>query len=121
MALLLKVEVIAWQCEACKWLWLSRGKKIPKQCPNRECRQRLQIPERASRSSGQTEYPEVPNLAPLEKRSTGSKSQVEHSISNREVAGSNPAGRSKIKRMDVAEFMKLSKSDQMRAQREGKF
>lgn len=51
--------------------------------------------QRASGSSGQSKYPEVPNLAPLEKRSTGSKTQVEHPVGNREDAGSNPARGSK--------------------------
>ena len=44
----------------------------------------------ASGSSGRSEYPEVKDLAPLEKRSTGSKSQVEHPAINREDVGSNP-------------------------------
>jgi hypothetical protein len=46
-------------------------------------------------SSGRQKYPEAPNLAPLEKCSTGSTAKVEHLICNQEVGGSNPSPRSK--------------------------
>jgi hypothetical protein len=48
--------------------------------------------KRASRSSGQPEYPDPPQVVPLEKHLTGSTAQVEHPICNQEDAGSNPAG-----------------------------
>jgi hypothetical protein len=39
------VTVQAWECGGCHWQWIPRGKETPKQCPNRECRQRLSLKE----------------------------------------------------------------------------
>lgn len=45
MAYMHLVKRDAWECEACQWRWFQRTDKLPKQCPNHKCRQRLKLRE----------------------------------------------------------------------------
>jgi hypothetical protein len=106
MALLHSVTVTAWECGACHWQWIPRGEDIPKQCPNRECRQRLKKAE----------------VMPNDSRTTMPLSTVRKSKERDAVTGEHRAVKTSAgKKMSADEFMKLSKSDQMRTRREGRF
>ena len=45
IALMASVYIVTrpvWECGECKWQWIPRGREIPKQCPSRKCRKRLE-------------------------------------------------------------------------------